>query len=318
MKKSVNGNISFPLVTVVIALLAMASYVFPAFIDIYTPWPNYRIFQGEWWRLLGMHIVHLNWMHITGNLLALIFIGGYIERKYGAFRMLLVFLLSNFCAMALEFNFGISIGGGMSGGTTGLLAYSILDKWPHKFNLRKTWAEWIMFISYFPLSILFNQTNIMSVAILAHFGGAMGGILLYLYFNTSIHQLYKFLVGMAFLVAMVFTFFAPNNRDWQFANGYLKEGRVERLDCLDFPVETQMGDQEVNLRIALEGMEKPFFIYWYDYSNKEWVYCCQDLRFLWAKELELIEFRDAEGNCITRLQAPVYDAEVFCYDLRIE
>nr|WP_269757964.1 rhomboid family intramembrane serine protease [Thalassobacillus sp. C254] len=47
---------------------------------------NPAIIDGEWWRLLTAMFLHIGFLHLFMNSLALYFLGGAVERIYGTFR----------------------------------------------------------------------------------------------------------------------------------------------------------------------------------------------------------------------------------------
>jgi rhomboid protease GluP len=63
--------------------------------------PAVVLWQGEWWRLLTSTFLHFNVMHIAFNLLALWFLGRLVERRLGAVRFLVVYLLSGVLSMGM-------------------------------------------------------------------------------------------------------------------------------------------------------------------------------------------------------------------------
>lgn len=82
---------------------------------------------GEWWRVITGGLLHFGWLHLTLNVVAILFFGARVERRVGATWVIAVFLLSNVGAMQLVTstsdatleNPGILIGA--SGGVMGIL-----------------------------------------------------------------------------------------------------------------------------------------------------------------------------------------------------
>ncbi len=58
---------------------------------------------GEWWRLLAPLFLHANLLHLGSNLIALVLVGGVVERAYGHSRFLLLFVLSGAVASLATF-----------------------------------------------------------------------------------------------------------------------------------------------------------------------------------------------------------------------
>ena len=51
-------------------------------------------FAGEWWRLFAPVFLHANVLHLGSNLLALVLVGGVVERAYGHARFLVLFVVA--------------------------------------------------------------------------------------------------------------------------------------------------------------------------------------------------------------------------------
>ncbi len=58
---------------------------------------------GEWWRLLSPLFLHANLLHLGSNLIALVLVGGVVERAYGHSRFLLIFVLAGAVASLATF-----------------------------------------------------------------------------------------------------------------------------------------------------------------------------------------------------------------------
>ncbi|MBR0852787.1 rhomboid family intramembrane serine protease [Bradyrhizobium liaoningense] len=88
------------------------------------------IARHEYWRLLAYGFLHVNFVHLTMNMLCLVLWGGHLERRVGAAYFLIIYL----CAMV----FGAVIGNGIhstpyltvgaSGATSGILG-ALLCLW---------------------------------------------------------------------------------------------------------------------------------------------------------------------------------------------
>lgn len=69
-----------------------------SFIDLGSFIPK-AVWSGEWWRIITATFIHLNWTHITANMLTLYLLGHFVEKHLGKWRYLLVYLGSGFGAM---------------------------------------------------------------------------------------------------------------------------------------------------------------------------------------------------------------------------
>lgn len=67
-----------------------------------------RVLEGQWWRLLTANFLHYGWLHLGTNMLALQFLGPFVEINLGKIRYLLIYALSGIgamvtiCAIALQ------------------------------------------------------------------------------------------------------------------------------------------------------------------------------------------------------------------------
>lgn len=54
---------------------------------------DYTLTQGQWWRLLTYQFVHTGFLHLFGNMFALLLIGAYLEPLLGKARFLIFYLI---------------------------------------------------------------------------------------------------------------------------------------------------------------------------------------------------------------------------------
>lgn len=47
---------------------------------------------GEWWRILTSQFLHVHFPHLIFNMLALLLLGGLLEREFGSWRILVLYL----------------------------------------------------------------------------------------------------------------------------------------------------------------------------------------------------------------------------------
>ena len=52
------------------------------------------VLQGEWWRVLSCCFVHIGLLHLVMNMFMLFWIGPLLERMWGPWRFLLIYLIS--------------------------------------------------------------------------------------------------------------------------------------------------------------------------------------------------------------------------------
>lgn len=60
-----------------------------------------EVVAGEWWRLVYANFLHIDTLHLGANLLALWFLGPYVERKLGTMRFLAFYLFNGTGALGI-------------------------------------------------------------------------------------------------------------------------------------------------------------------------------------------------------------------------
>jgi rhomboid protease GluP len=82
---------------------------------------NELILDGQWWRLLTPVFLHANLIHIGFNMYALYVLGPELERHFGHWQFLALYLLSGFAGVVLSFLLTASPSLGASTAVFGLL-----------------------------------------------------------------------------------------------------------------------------------------------------------------------------------------------------
>jgi membrane associated rhomboid family serine protease len=79
--------------------------------------------EGEWWRPVSALFLHANWLHLTMNGAALWMFGSAVERTFGRWRFVVIFLLAGAAANTMSAWIGhYDVSVGASGGIFGLIA----------------------------------------------------------------------------------------------------------------------------------------------------------------------------------------------------
>lgn len=84
--------------------------------------------DGEYWRLLGSAFLHIGLLHLAGNLLALAIVAPALERVFGWWRFLAIYLVSALGGSVAVYLFGSPFGAvaGASGAIYGLFAATLI------------------------------------------------------------------------------------------------------------------------------------------------------------------------------------------------
>lgn len=135
---------------------------------------NPLILEGEWWRFFTPIILHIGILHLLMNTLALYYLGSAVERIYGKFRFLFIYIIAGFSGSLASFIFSPSISAGASGAIFGcfgaLLYFGVI--YPRLFF--RTIGFNILIILGINLVFGFSMPGIDNAG---HIGGLIGGFL---------------------------------------------------------------------------------------------------------------------------------------------
>ncbi|WP_170007662.1 rhomboid family protein [Bacillus fonticola] len=133
------------------------------------------ILEGEWWRLLTAVFLHIGFLHLLMNTLALFYLGTAVERIFGTIRFTCIYLLAGVIGSLASFAFTTNLSAGASGaifGCFGALLYIGVSK-PRLFF--RTMGLNVLFI--LALNLMFGFT-IPGIDNAGHLGGLVGGFLI--------------------------------------------------------------------------------------------------------------------------------------------
>jgi membrane associated rhomboid family serine protease len=167
--------IQYP-VTISVAVMAiLATLAKEGGWDVSFMYEDYRISQGQVWRLLTSAFPHVNWIHLAFNVYWLWVFGTLVEEVFGwlwTTGMVLLFAVGSAAA-----DFAISNGGiGLSGVDYGLFALLwVLSGKDSRFRNAIDGQTIALFVFWFFLCIYMTWTGIMPVGNVAHgMGAALG------------------------------------------------------------------------------------------------------------------------------------------------
>lgn len=135
---------------------------------------NGLIVDGEWWRLITPLFLHLSHWHFLFNTLALYFLGTAVERIFGNWRFLAVYLLAGVSGSVASFAFTDNLSAGASGAIFGCFgALLVFGQFYPKLFFR-TMGRDILFFLGLNLALGFMIPNVDNYG---HIGGLVGGYL---------------------------------------------------------------------------------------------------------------------------------------------
>lgn len=135
---------------------------------------NALIDQGEWWRLITPIFLHIGFLHLLTNTLALYFLGTTVERIFGKSRFFIIYLFAGFTGFIASFLFSSNLSAGASGaifGCFGALLY-FGAMYPKLFF--RTMGLNILVVLGINLVFGFSASGIDNAG---HLGGLAGGFL---------------------------------------------------------------------------------------------------------------------------------------------
>lgn len=130
--------------------------------------------DGEWWRLITSMFIHIGFIHLALNMLAIFYLGSAIERIFGSSRFLLIYFIAGIGGSIASFAFTTSISAGASGAIFGLFGAFIYFGIIHKRLFFQTIGTNILLILAINLVIGLSMEQ---VDMAAHVGGLIGGFL---------------------------------------------------------------------------------------------------------------------------------------------
>jgi rhomboid protease GluP len=135
---------------------------------------NQLIIDGQWWRFLTPIFLHIGFLHLVMNTIALYFLGTAVERMYGNARFLFIYLFAGFTGFIASFLFSDNLSAGASGAIFGcfgaLLYFGAINP---KLFFRTMGINVFMILG---LNLLFGFSS-SGIDNAGHLGGLAGGFL---------------------------------------------------------------------------------------------------------------------------------------------
>ncbi|WP_066257617.1 rhomboid family protein [Neobacillus drentensis] len=133
---------------------------------------NQLIVEGEWWRFITPVFLHIGFIHLSMNTLALYFLGTEVERIFGNLRFLWIYLFAGVTGFIASFIFSANLSAGASGAIFGcfgaLLYFGAI--FPKLFF--RTMGMNLIVVLGINLMIGFSSSGIDNAG---HLGGLVGG-----------------------------------------------------------------------------------------------------------------------------------------------
>nr|WP_275899723.1 rhomboid family intramembrane serine protease [Bacillus piscicola] len=135
---------------------------------------NPAILDGEWWRLFSSMFLHIGFLHIFMNSLALFYLGGAVERMYGTLRFSVIYLTAGLFGSLASFACNEQVSAGASGAIFGCFGALLYFGLIHRQLFFRTMGVNVLFI--LAINLVFGFV-VPAVDNGAHIGGLAGGFL---------------------------------------------------------------------------------------------------------------------------------------------
>lgn len=135
---------------------------------------NPLIKEGEWWRFITPIFLHIGFFHLFMNTMALYYLGMTVERLYGSWRFLFIYLLAGFFGTLGSFLFTSSLSAGASGAIFGLFGALLYFGTVYRHLFFKTMGTNIIGLVVLNLGLGLLIPGIDNAG---HIGGLIGGFL---------------------------------------------------------------------------------------------------------------------------------------------
>nr|WP_239587469.1 rhomboid family intramembrane serine protease [Bacillus pakistanensis] len=135
---------------------------------------NPLILDGEWWRFITPIFLHIGFLHLLMNTLALYFLGSAVERIYGRGRFLFIYLFSGITGTLGSFVFTSNLSAGASGAIFGCFGALLYFGATHPGTFFRTMGMNVIAVIILNLILGFTIPGIDNAG---HIGGLIGGFL---------------------------------------------------------------------------------------------------------------------------------------------
>ncbi|MDT8861726.1 rhomboid family intramembrane serine protease [Alkalihalobacillus sp. MEB130] len=135
---------------------------------------NPYIIAGEWWRLVTAMFLHIGFLHLFMNSLALYFLGSAVERMYGTLRFLFIYFIAGLSGSIASFAFNEQVAAGASGAIFGCFGALLYFGTIYRKLFFRTMGKSLL--SILAINLIFGFAVPM-VDNGAHIGGLIGGFL---------------------------------------------------------------------------------------------------------------------------------------------
>jgi rhomboid protease GluP len=230
---------------------------------------NVLIYQGQWWRFITPVFLHIGFMHLFMNTLALYYLGVAVEKIFGNVRFLFIYLFAGVTGFIASFLFSANLSAGASGaifGCFGALLYFCVI-YPKLFF--RTMGANLFVVLALNLVFGFSASGIDNSG---HLGGLAGGFLAagIMHFPKKRKlglQLLFLMMSIAIVSGSLFYGFSTSERGQNessttmMAQEYIKQNDYDEAYHLlmDFEEKSKNPSERIYLILAFVEMKKKMF-----------------------------------------------------------
>ena len=177
-----SSKVTIGLVIINVVIFLYSAYLSGSImnIDVYTLYrlgakENVAIASGEYYRLITAAFLHGGLVHLIFNMYALNALGGLIDRTFGTFRYIIIYIFSAITSSLLSFYMSDSLSIGASGAIFGLMGAALIFGFREKNKIGRGFLTNILSVVGINIFIGLTQPNIDNFG---HIGGLIGGMII--------------------------------------------------------------------------------------------------------------------------------------------
>ncbi|UQS85300.1 rhomboid family intramembrane serine protease [Apilactobacillus apisilvae] len=160
---------------------------------------------GQWWRFITPIFIHLGLLHIVMNGISLYYVGIQLEKIFGHFRYLLIFMLSGIMGNIVSFAFSNNPSAGASTAIFGLFGVFLMlgETFHDNVAVRKMSQSFLILIG---INIVFDLTST-TIDLSGHLGGLIAGFFVPYIIGLPNYKVNKSKKILSFIVLLIIIIF---------------------------------------------------------------------------------------------------------------
>ncbi len=201
---------------------------------------NTAILEGDWWRFITPMFLHIGFLHLLMNTLALYYLGISVERIYGTWRFLILYFAAGITGGVASFAFTTQVSAGASGAIFGCFGALLYFGVAHPSLFLRSMGRNVIVVLGINLAFGFIVPMVDNSA---HIGGLIGGFLasaiVHLpHHKKSLRQAAAFLLFAVILGAsLAYGFYYSDQKEdplvvGQLSQQLIEDGNYERANQL--------------------------------------------------------------------------------------